>query len=365
MAPQFSPAELDFMQQQAQDNKSPVQIHTALCKQRARKKLAEPDLTTVRRALKGKTFKRSRTETRGKKPKLTPQAVEKLNKARLQLQTKAKAEYEVHWKDIIKAARVPKIDPTTAARRVQAAGHDVKWRQPRQKPIRDDSTLQERTEVCSRLRRYPVKYFSDTLDLIMDNKSFEIPTYAKAKKYAKMRKVRGHLRTRGEGLKDGYTKPGKKHRVNPGGKAMVCAGIINCKVKVWHYLPRGRWNGQLAADTYEGPIYRALLRNRGEKRKYKVLEDNDPTGYKSHKAVAAKANLGVEAMTFPRYSPDLNPLDYFLWHEVEERMAKNSPGGRESVADYKAQRSSVCCRLFVPAVCRLFPLVFAVAAFRV
>ena len=41
------------MQAQAHANKSPVQIHAALAKQRARKNLDEPDLTTVRRALKG------------------------------------------------------------------------------------------------------------------------------------------------------------------------------------------------------------------------------------------------------------------------------------------------------------------------
>ena len=151
------------------------------------------------------------------------------------------------------------------------------------------------------------------------------------------------MRTRSEGLKEGYTKPGKKHQVNPGGFVIVCAGIINCRVKVWHYLPRGRWNGQTAVDTYKGPIYRALRRNRGEKRTYSVLEDNDPAGYKCRKAVAAKAELGIEAKTFPRYSPDLNPLDYFLWHEVEERMAKNCPGGQESAKDYKAQRSSILC----------------------
>ena len=53
MPPHLSPEELDFMQAQAHANKSPVQIHAALAKQRARKNLDEPDLTTVRRALKG------------------------------------------------------------------------------------------------------------------------------------------------------------------------------------------------------------------------------------------------------------------------------------------------------------------------
>ena len=91
---------------------------------------------------------------------------------------------------------------------------------------------------------------------------------------------------------------------------------------------------------------RALRRNRGQKRKYRVLEDNDPAGYKCRKAVAAKKTLGIEALTFPRYSPDLNPLDFFLWKEVEDRMEKNRPRGRETVTAYKAVTRSVCSCCF-------------------
>lgn len=54
-------------------------------------------------------------------------------------------------------------------------------------------------------------------------------------------------------------------------------------------------------------------------------EDNDPSGYKSKKALDAKDSLGITALDFPRYSPDLNPMDFFLWEEVERRMAKSAP----------------------------------------
>ena len=42
-----------------------------------------------------------------------------------------------------------------------------------------------------------------------------------------------------------------------------------------------------------------------------------------------KDGLGITALDFPRYSPDLNPMDFFLWEEVERRMAKNAPPGPE------------------------------------
>ena len=78
-----------------------------------------------------------------------------------------------------------------------------------------------------------------------------------------------------------------------------------------------------------------LKKERGEKKKYVVLEDNDPVGYKSNKAIKAKGEMGIAAMSFPRYSPDLNPLDYSVWQEVESRVTKNKPKKLESVDVFK------------------------------
>ena len=97
------------------------------------------------------------------------------------------------------------------------------------------------------------------------------------------------LRTRSEGLKKHYTKPGDRaHRLNPGAKVLICAGICKNKIKVWHYIPHGRWSGQAAADTYAGPLQKALKRAFPHKASYRLLEDNDPTGYKSGKAIDMK-----------------------------------------------------------------------------
>ena len=96
-----------------------------------------------------------------------------------------------------------------------------------------------------------------------------------------------------------------------------------------------RWNGSVAAATYRGPIARALRRGRGDKASYRVLEDNDPTGYKSKAAVEAKRLLSIRPLNFPRYSPDLNPMDYFLWSEVQRRMALQDAPKRETAEEYK------------------------------
>ena len=88
----------------------------------------------VRRALRGSTFKRSNVETRGRKQILSPANLRALERARKRLIARAEGDYEVHWDDIIQAARVPKVDRTTASKCMRAAGYDLAWRSPRLKP---------------------------------------------------------------------------------------------------------------------------------------------------------------------------------------------------------------------------------------
>jgi hypothetical protein len=70
-----------------------------------------------------------------------------------------------------------------------------------------------------------------------------------------------------------------------------------------------------------------------------VLRQPHETNYKSGKAVAAKKHLKFKVMSLPRYSPDLNPLDFLLiWENIETRMLKEGPkSGRETVEQYKAR----------------------------
>ena len=80
-----------------------------------------------------------------------------------------------------------------------------------------------------------------------------------------------------------------------------------------------------------------MRRHIGAKRTYTILEDNDPTGYKSKVVEQAKADLGIEPIEFPTYSPDINPLDYALWAEVEARMQKGKAPRNETATAYKAR----------------------------
>ena len=95
---------------------------------------------------------------------------------------------------------------------------------------------------------------------------------------------------------------------------------------------------------YSGPIMKALIKHRGEKVSYLLAEDNDPTGYKSRKALTAKRRLIVRTIAWPRYSPDLMPLDFSLWTNINERVRATAPSGRETVAAFSRRLKRIALR---------------------
>ena len=208
----------------------------------------------------------------------------------------------------------------------------------------------ERKLMCDKLRKLPERFWQEEVDAFIDCKRWPMPLTVLGKSHLKRIRVRGHLRKKSEGLKKGFTKPDKKnHRLNTGGNAHFCAGIIAGRVRIWHYLPQ-KWNGSEAAALYKDVVAPALKRHRGTKGRYLVLEDNDPTGFKSKKAVAAKAAARIEPLQFPKYSPDLNPCDFSLWEEVENRMAEQPQPRRETAAAFKARLRKTAMSIPEPVV---------------
>ena len=133
------------MSDQAKNGKEPIEIYEKLKQQQQRKQIQPPDLTTVRRALKGKTHRRAIKETRGRKKLLSAANIRKLNSVRKTLIKKAKGEREIHWKEIIAKAKVPPVEVTTAAKAVRNAGFLVSARPPRAKPMRSPEHMEEQS----------------------------------------------------------------------------------------------------------------------------------------------------------------------------------------------------------------------------
>ena len=66
------------------------------------------------------------------------------------------------------------------------------------------------------------------------------------------------------------------------------------------------------------------------------------SGFKTKKAAAIKENNSLDAFAIPKYSPQLNMLDYYLWSEVSKRMRATE---RKFTADKREKRTAFLRRL--------------------
>ena len=320
-----------------------AEIFELVQKRRVKSGTPMVNITVLRRFVRGRTHKRGKVESRGRKRSLSRRNVLTMDAARRKCVKVTQGTYQVKWADVQRMGRCPPVHRTTASRAFAREGIGVKLRRPREKPQRTPEVEAERKEMCGRMRKWPLAKFIDGIDMIIDNKRFDVPTTPEARMHQAKQKVVAQLRTRGEGLKDGFTKPGiKRHRKNLGGTVNVCAGISNCRIVLWEYMPK--WNGEVAAQLYKGAIMKTLEKKIGIKPTYLICEDNDPTGYKSSKARTQKKLLHIKPMAWPRYSPDLMPLDFSLWSDIEKRIAAGAPKGCEAVDAFKKRLRHVAMR---------------------
>ena len=89
---------------------------------------------------------------------------------------------------------------------------------------------------------------------------------------------------------------------------------------IWYAAPNNSWTAKAADRMYREVLHPTLKDSYPAARSFRVLEDNDPTGYKSSLGQKAKKDVKISAFSLPPRSPDLNPLDYTIWAEVNRRM---------------------------------------------
>ena len=108
-----------------------------------------------------------------------------LDAARKRLIAKAAGQCEVHWSGIIRAARAPGVDRSTAVKGMKAAGYDLQWRSPRQKLVRGDIDEDMMMRICGNLRKKPVTFWTAELDAIVDNTPWPIPRSVEGRAHLK------------------------------------------------------------------------------------------------------------------------------------------------------------------------------------
>ena len=201
--------------------------------------------------------------------------------------------------------------------------HGVHLRPLCEKPDLDSDDRKARREWAVAHGHRSASQWNRYVHAIIDNKVFQVYTQGKHRDMAARRGVRGAYRRRRRVFSIGYVKPKdpKALKQNTGAQSvMVTCALGAKKVLMWHVV-QGRWNATAAANMYSGPLRRALEKAHPQVRgPWRVLEDNDPTGYKSGAGMKAKAEVGIQTLDLPKRSPDMNPLDFSFWAELNKRM---------------------------------------------
>ena len=271
------------------------------------------DKSSITRLIKDNFLKK----TTGRKNVLSEAQVANLINHLERLIKKANGEYEVTW-HMLKTSSRCKASEATIARRLHEKGY--RFYAMRHKPLLTDEDIQGRLEFGEKYQGKPVSWWQSHVHMHIDVKFYPVLLTGKARRHVAQSGTRGVIRRPGEGLNAGYVKPNPKLKYNTGAKGVhILAGVGNGKVLVWEEI-QGNWNASEAARIYEGPILKALKAEYPGTKRFRVLEDNDPSGFKASKGVAAKQRVGIQAFEIPAHSPQLNVCDYWLWREVNSRM---------------------------------------------
>ena len=250
------------------------------------------DLSTICRCLKAKPV----AKKLGRPVVLTSARVDRLQTTLDAMVQKAAGQKEVTVKMLKAKAKVQ-----VGERAILDALHKrgVYFRAQRSKPLLTQDDVDERYKFAKKYRHKTKKWWLKTLHMAIDCKHFPVYTTGASRAYAARRTIRGAYRTKGQGLDKGYVAVPKSLRYNTGAKSvMIAAGVGAGKTLLWEAV-EGRWNGKAAADLYSGPMKKILAKTYPTKRRFTVLEDNDPSGFKSTKGEAAKEEAKIDVFAIP------------------------------------------------------------------
>ena len=283
----------------AMDNISPQEIGNRL----------ERSKSTITRLL----YARRPCKTRGRKTVIKEAQVDGLVAKLKAMIAAASGRYEVTVSMLKKSSRC-KASLSTIRSKLHARG--IYFYRMRTKPMLTKDDIRARFNFAKRYVDRPRSWWASHLHLIIDVKFFPIYLNGKARRHAAQTGTRGVYREAGQGICEGYYKPNPKLKFNTGAKGVhVLAGVGDGKVLLWEYIV-GRWTAAEAVCIYEGSMLDALRAAYPSRSHYNVLEDNDPTGFRSKAGLAAKKSARIDTFEIPKRSPQLNLCDYWLWSEV-------------------------------------------------
>ena len=280
-------------------------------------------------------IKQTPRKKQGRPTALTGGQIQFLKRKLTQLVKQADCQYTVTVGMLRKACKI-----TASARCISRALHQegIYFRKLREKPVLTAADVTARLAFARKYHLKPKSWWSRQLDAAIDGKFFKACLNSESRKRAAQRATFGAYRAIGEGLDTGYVKAKGALNYNTGARSiLVMGGVGRGRVLMWHHVPSSRWNGKAAATMYKSALLPSLQKASPSKRRFSILEDNDPSGFKSRKGLAAKAEAKLTVVEIPRRSPDLNVMDYAIWSGVNRRMRRQEKRWPKSKKETRAQ----------------------------
>ena len=270
----------------------------------------------------------------GRPPVFSDAQVQFMKRKLSELVRKAECKYTVTVSMLKKACKL-KASLKSISRALHAEG--IYFRKLREKPVLTKADIKARLAFARKYHTKSKSWWAKHLDVAIDAKFFKACLTNEARVRAAQRATFGAYRACGEGLDAGYVKPKGTLNYNTGARSLlIVGGIGHGKMLLWHQVPNSRWNGKAAAAMYS-KLLAALQKNVPAKRHYQLLEDNDPSGFKSKKGIAAKEEAKLNVLEIPRRSPDLSVMDYAVWSEINRRMRRQERKWPKSKRETRAQ----------------------------
>ena len=350
----LSVQELAKLEAMMRKDKTAPEALKALQNARAREGRTGPSRSSVYRFFHGDTYSRQESEARGRPEALTLQALKVIDRIRKRLLCEADSDYLVTWDDICEAAKkelrakglLGKRQPMWSARAVARKMRtklQVGKRPARARIARTEHDERRRHEQAKEWQRYHPSWWEKSIHAYIDNKVFVLARTAKDKKLMRQTRVTYHLRKPSEGSSKGCVVPKTKKMLHGMRSVDVTAAVAGDKIIMWHVDARP-WSGLSAQAMYK-KLGQALRKHWGSKRRYRVVEDGDPKGFQSRVGKAEKDAQHIVSWTLPPRSPDLMPLDFSLWSEIESRVLDADAGASETGRSYEKRLRAVATSL--------------------
>ena len=307
----FSAEELRLAETWHAEGRPPVEIA----------QLLHRDVSSVARRLK-RLAAGARVAPVGRPRSLSAEQVDRLVSVATELIEDADCQFQVTAR-MLKAALRLKCSEKVLLRALH--GRDVWFKSFREKPLLTDEDVVARKAFAETCGPKPQTFWTQHIHAYLDDTYFTPYLTPSARAHARKITARGAFRGKKQGLGRGYVKPKKTLKQSFGRK--VCVGVAICAEKVLTcYVVKRSWSGAAAPELYADHLGPALAQAFPRKRRYHLIEDNDPTGHTSGLGQAAKRKAHIDCIPFPKHSPDLMPLDYGYWKAVNRRLRKQELG---------------------------------------